>query len=151
MTRRLLADGQRPTTVGTFFSLGHSTIVIITCVVVAATASEFSSHFDDFEKVGGVIGTSVSAAFLIVLSIMNVYILYKLVIQLRSIVYDGPLTGEEQEPWIGAGWLTTIFKRLFKFIDRCVDTPCFTTTAEFQTLKSILGPGRCTLSESYSG
>lgn len=27
MTRRLIADGQRPTTVGTFFSLGHSTCV----------------------------------------------------------------------------------------------------------------------------
>lgn len=31
MTRRLIATGQKPVTVGTFFSLGHSTIVIITC------------------------------------------------------------------------------------------------------------------------
>ena len=30
MTRRLIASGQRPVTVGTFFSLGHSTIVVIT-------------------------------------------------------------------------------------------------------------------------
>lgn len=28
MTRRLIADGQRPVTVGTFFSLGHSTSVL---------------------------------------------------------------------------------------------------------------------------
>lgn len=27
MTRRLIASGQRPVTVGTFFSLGHSTFV----------------------------------------------------------------------------------------------------------------------------
>ncbi|TAQ86703.1 hypothetical protein B7494_g4970 [Chlorociboria aeruginascens] len=38
MTRRLIASGQKPVTVGTFFSLGHSTIVIITCIVVAATS-----------------------------------------------------------------------------------------------------------------
>jgi len=31
MTRRLIATGQRPVTVGTWFSLGHSTIVVVTC------------------------------------------------------------------------------------------------------------------------
>ena len=31
MTRRLIASGQRPVTVGTFFSLGHSTFVCSTC------------------------------------------------------------------------------------------------------------------------
>lgn len=30
MTRRLIASGQRPVTVGTFFSLGHSTFVFST-------------------------------------------------------------------------------------------------------------------------
>ena len=31
MTRRLIASGQRPVTVGTFFSLGHSTFVLSSC------------------------------------------------------------------------------------------------------------------------
>jgi high-affinity nickel-transport protein len=44
MTRRLLAGNpkSRPVTGGTWFSLGHSTIVIITCIVVAATAAGIS-------------------------------------------------------------------------------------------------------------
>jgi len=38
MTRRLIAMGSRPVTVGMWFSLGHSTIVVSTCTVVAATS-----------------------------------------------------------------------------------------------------------------
>src|SRR6478609_2065749 len=52
MTRRLIASGQRPVAVGTFFSLGHSTIVIVTCVVVAATSGALRDRFDDFQRVG---------------------------------------------------------------------------------------------------
>ncbi|KAK0126981.1 hypothetical protein ONS96_006544 [Cadophora gregata f. sp. sojae] len=118
MTRRLIADGQRPTTVGTFFSLGHSTIVIITSIVVAATAAAVSDRFGSFSKVGGIIGTSVSAAFLIILSILNMWILWKLCVQLETIIEKG----EERtpDPWDGAGGgpLFRVFKRMFKFIDR---------------------------------
>lgn len=46
MTRRLVSLGQRPATVGTFFSLGHSTIVVVTCVVVAATSGALRERFD---------------------------------------------------------------------------------------------------------
>lgn len=90
MTRRLIASGQRPVTVGTFFSLGHSTIVVVTSIVVAATAAGVSKRFDSFSKVGGIIGTSVSAAFLILLGIMNAYILYKLLAQLRTVIHLQP-------------------------------------------------------------
>ncbi|KAJ5605551.1 hypothetical protein N7510_008332 [Penicillium lagena] len=85
MTRRLLATGQRPVTVGTFFSLGHSTIVIITSIVVAATAAAVSSRFGSFSTIGGIIGSSVSAVFLILLGLMNGYILYKLIKQMQKV------------------------------------------------------------------
>jgi high-affinity nickel-transport protein len=120
MTRRLLATGQKPVTVGTFFSLGHSTIVIITSIVVAATAAAVSSRFDKFSTVGGIIGTSVSAAFLILLGIMNAYILYKLHKQLQKVL-DLP-EGQEDEAWKieGGGLLFGVLKRMFKLIDRYV-------------------------------
>ncbi|KAL2834108.1 high-affinity nickel-transport protein-domain-containing protein [Aspergillus pseudoustus] len=118
MTRRLLATGQKPVTVGTFFSLGHSTIVIITSIVVAATAAAVSSRFDKFSTVGGIIGTSVSAAFLILLGIMNAYILYKLYKQLQKVL-DLP-EGQEDEAWKieGGGILFSVLKRMFRLIDR---------------------------------
>ncbi|PYH43108.1 NicO-domain-containing protein [Aspergillus saccharolyticus JOP 1030-1] len=118
MTRRLLATGQKPVTVGTFFSLGHSTIVIITSIVVAATAAAISSRFDSFSTIGGIIGTSVSAAFLILLGVMNAYILYKLYRQMQKVL-DLP-EGQEDEMWKieGGGVLFKVLKRMFKLIDR---------------------------------
>ncbi|KAF2456475.1 high-affinity nickel-transport protein-domain-containing protein [Lineolata rhizophorae] len=117
MTRRLIAAGQKPVTVGMFFSLGHSTIVIITSIVVAGTASAVSSRFDDFSRVGGIIGTSVSAAFLILLGLMNIYILYRLVRQLQRIIASGP-DEEQQFSFQGAGVLFNILQKAFRLIDR---------------------------------
>jgi nickel/cobalt transporter (NiCoT) family protein len=116
MTRRLIASGQRPVTVGMFFSLGHSTIVVITSLVVAGTAAAVSSKFSAFSHVGGIIGTSVSASFLLLLSAMNGYILYKLLQQMRSLIrceVDG-------ESWKiqGGGCLFRIFKGLFRIVDK---------------------------------
>ncbi|KAL2005438.1 hypothetical protein VTN00DRAFT_2649 [Thermoascus crustaceus] len=118
MTRRLLATGQKPVTVGTFFSLGHSTIVIITSIVVAATAAAVSSRFDRFSTVGGIIGSSVSSAFLILLGIMNGYILYKLIKQMQKVL--SLQEGEEEEAWKieGGGCLFSVLKKMFKLIDR---------------------------------
>ncbi|KAK0276540.1 hypothetical protein LTR35_010403 [Friedmanniomyces endolithicus] len=62
MTSRLVASGQRPVTVGTFFSLSHLTIVIATCIIVAASSAAISDRFGAFSDVGGIIGGSVSAA-----------------------------------------------------------------------------------------
>ncbi|CAF3471595.1 unnamed protein product [Fusarium graminearum] len=130
MTRRLIASGQRPATVGTFFSLGHSTIVIVTCIVVAATSGALRDRFDGFQHVGNIVGTSVSASFLIILCIGNGWVLYKLVQRLRAILQDRRdrvhLEGfAEEETQIqdhfaleGGGFLTRVFKRLFRVIDR---------------------------------
>lgn len=118
MTRRLIAAGQRPVTVGMFFSLGHSTIVIITSLVVAGTAAAVSSKFDDFSRVGGIIGTSVSASFLLLLGIMNIYILWKLVAQMRRLVRCEPGTEQDEFKIQGAGVLFGLLQKLFKIVDR---------------------------------
>jgi high-affinity nickel-transport protein len=126
MTRRLIASGQRPATVGTFFSLGHSTIVIITCIVVAATSGALRDRFDNFSHIGNIIGTSVSAAVLIILCVGNGWVLYKLVQRLKEVLADQrrqQLEGEDpivqdQFALEGAGFLARVFKRLFRVIDR---------------------------------
>ncbi|KAI7765329.1 hypothetical protein LZL87_009858 [Fusarium oxysporum] len=130
MTRRLIASGQRPATVGTFFSLGHSTIVIVTCIVVAATSGALRERFDGFQHVGNIVGTSVSAAFLIILCVGNGWVLYKLIQRLQAILQERRnqvrLEGfVEEETQIqdhfaleGGGFLTRVFKGLFRVIDR---------------------------------
>ncbi|KAI1194742.1 NicO-domain-containing protein [Nemania serpens] len=134
MTRRLIASGQRPVTVGTFFSLGHSTIVIITCIVVAATAGALRERFDGFQYVGGIIGTSVSAVVLIILCVGNGWVLYRLVSRLREVVREpdshGPAedageTGAGDDDQAvrdlqldGPGFLANVLRKFFRIIDR---------------------------------
>jgi high-affinity nickel-transport protein len=119
-TRRLVASGQRPVTVGTFFSLGHSTIVIVTAIVVAASSAAISDRFDSFADVGGIIGSSVSSAFLIILGTMNAYILYKLTTALRAAIRS-PIGHEQTNSatlFVGGGCMTTLLQSLFRLIDR---------------------------------
>ena len=135
MTRRLIACGQRPIAVGTFFSLGHSTIVIVTCIVVAATTGAVRDRFDDFARVGGIIGTSVSAAFLIILGVGNGWVLFTLCKRLKTVlrehrerrrrVEEGEdLRAEEEQDALnnlqleGAGFLARVLRGVFKMIDR---------------------------------
>src|SRR2546427_813231 len=75
VTRKLMQDGSRPVTAGLFFSLGHSTVVVLATIGVAATASAFHDELQDLHAVGSMIGTSVSAAFLLIIAAMNVVIL----------------------------------------------------------------------------
>ncbi|KAI8677493.1 hypothetical protein LRP88_09481 [Fusarium phalaenopsidis] len=127
MTRRLIASGQRPATVGTFFSLGHSTIVIVTCIVVAATSGALRERFDGFTRVGNIIGTSVSAVFLIILCIGNGWVLYQLVQRLKVVLQErrqrSGFDAEESQiqdhfALEGGGFLSRVFKKLFRVIDR---------------------------------
>lgn len=118
MTRRLLASGQRPVTVGTFFSLGHSTVVIITSIVVAASSAAISDRFGSFSDVGGIIGSSISATFLILLGIMNTWILYKLYTSLQRAIAS-PIGQESLElSFEGAGFMMGFLRKAFKIVDR---------------------------------
>lgn len=134
MTRRLIASGQRPVSVGTWFSLGHSTIVVITCIVVAATSGALRQRFDGFQRVGNIIGTSVSAAFLLILCAGNSWVLYRLVKRLQELlrkqreesIRESDEVGVAQEEDVaagqldleGAGFLARLFRNLFRIVDR---------------------------------
>jgi high-affinity nickel-transport protein len=94
-TRKLMADRKRPLSVGFFFSLGHSTIVVaIGAGIVIAEKSVYSavSHgHSSLEQFGGVFGTIVSAAFLYLIALLNVIILagiFKVFLSMRRGEYD---------------------------------------------------------------
>ncbi|CAK4072658.1 unnamed protein product [Aphanomyces euteiches] len=73
VTRNLLQRGQQPVTVGLFFSLGHSSVVILMSLVVIFSASYFDSHIDDSKAIGAIIGTVVSATFLCLIGLLNAF------------------------------------------------------------------------------
>ena len=124
MTRRLIAMGSKPVTVGTWFSLGHSTIVVITCIVVAATSGALEQRFDGFERVGNIVGTAVSAGVLILLGIGNAWILFKLIQKLKEVlnmeVNEDATLGLSNGDFSleGGGLLTRPLKKVLKVVDR---------------------------------
>src|SRR5436309_4328724 len=75
VTRKLMQENKRPVAVGFFFSLGHSTVVVLASSAVAATAAAFKEQLEDLHAVGGIIGTMVSAAFLLLIATINVFVL----------------------------------------------------------------------------
>jgi nickel/cobalt transporter (NiCoT) family protein len=75
VVRKLMQEGKQPFAVGFYFSLGHSTVVVLAVVVIALTATAIQDQFASFMSVGGTIGTSVSAAFLLTIGVANLFIL----------------------------------------------------------------------------
>ncbi len=64
VVRKLMQNGKSPYSVGFFFSLGHSTVVVLASVAIATAAIAMQGRLDAFHNVAGAIGTSVSALFL---------------------------------------------------------------------------------------
>ncbi|WIX79189.1 HoxN/HupN/NixA family nickel/cobalt transporter [Amycolatopsis carbonis] len=82
-TRKLITDGQRPLSVGFWFSLGHSTIVFGLCLLlsfgVRALAGQLEDDGSTLHQTTGLIGTSVSAVFLYLIAIINLVALVGIV------------------------------------------------------------------------
>lgn len=94
-TRKLMADGQRPLSVGFYFSLGHSTVVfglaLLLSVGVKAVIGPVKDDASALHHYTGLIGTSVSGAFLLLIAIINIGVLastLKVFRQMRSGTYD---------------------------------------------------------------
>lgn len=113
--------------------------------MVAATAAAVSSHFDSFSTIGGIIGSSVSAAFLILLGLMNAYILFKLIKQMQK-VFD-LAEGQQDEAWKieSGGLLFSILKKMFRLIDRYATGPVALLLPSANHFSAL---GKCILSES---
>jgi nickel/cobalt transporter (NiCoT) family protein len=119
VTRKLMQAGQRPVAVGFFFSLGHSTIVILASVAVAATATAFKDRIEGYHAVGGVIGTCVSAAFLLLIALVNIVILarvYRTFVKAKA----GRRVGDADLDDImsHSGFLARLFRPAFRLVTR---------------------------------
>jgi len=82
-TRKLMADGKRPLSVGFFFSLGHSTVVfglaLLFSLGVKALAGQVETDGSTLHGVTGLVGTTVSGTFLYVIAALNLVVLVGIV------------------------------------------------------------------------
>jgi nickel/cobalt transporter (NiCoT) family protein len=119
VTRKLMQEGKRPVGVGFMFSLGHSTIVVVGSAAIAGTALALQHRVDAVKNIGGVIGTSVSSFFLLVIAIVNLIILrsiYRAFVRVRR---GEPYTDEDFDMLLGnRGFLARLFRPMFQLIRR---------------------------------
>jgi nickel/cobalt transporter (NiCoT) family protein len=119
VTRKLMQEGKRPLAAGLFFSLGHSSVVVLATIAVAATAAAFKDQLDDIHAFGGMIGTAVSAAFLLVIAAINVVILVQVYRTFRRVKNGGPYVVEDLDLILAkSGFFARLFRRLFALIER---------------------------------
>jgi high-affinity nickel-transport protein len=85
VTRKLMQDGRRPISVGLFFSLGHSTIVIGLTGAIALAAVAVKGRLPWLESAGAAIGTSISALFLYAIAAINVVVLIEIYRSFRRV------------------------------------------------------------------
>ncbi|MFJ9927992.1 MULTISPECIES: HoxN/HupN/NixA family nickel/cobalt transporter [Streptomyces] len=120
-TRKLMADGQRPVSVGFWFALGHSSVVIAMAALVAGGAQLAGTLMNDGSRthqVLGTVGTTVSGGFLYLIAALNLVALVGI-----ARVFKAMRAGRYDEAELEAhldsrGFMNRILGRLTKSIRR---------------------------------
>ena len=121
-TRKLMADGQRPLSVGFFFSLGHSTVVFALAFLLSIGVKTIVGPVQDdssaLHHYTGLIGTGVSGFFLYLIAAINIIILVgilRVFAQLRRGAYDEAALEDQLN---NRGFMNRFFGRIMKSITK---------------------------------
>jgi high-affinity nickel-transport protein len=141
-TRKLMADGRRPLSVGLYFSLGHSTVVfglaLLLSIGVKAIIGPVQNDASALHHYTGLIGSGVSGTFLLLIAIINIGILggtVQVFRNMRSGIYD---EAELEDQLAKRGLMNRIFGGLMKSI---------TTPRQMYPVGVLFGLGFDTASE----
>jgi len=119
VVRKLMQEGRRPLAAGLFFSLGHSLSIAVAVAAIAAAALAVQGRFSDLQAIGGIVGTGVSAFFLLAIAVINLVILrgvWKSFLRARR---GEPVAEQELELLLsGRGLLSRLFRPLFRMVSR---------------------------------
>jgi high-affinity nickel-transport protein len=119
VTRKLMQTGKRSVSVGFFFALGHSTIVVLASLGVAATTAALQTRFTALRDVGGLIGTSVSAFFLFAVALANIAVLGGVYRTFRRVRRGGAYVEEDFERLMAQrGLLARLLRPLFRLVTK---------------------------------
>jgi high-affinity nickel-transport protein len=121
-TRKFMSEGKRPMSVGFFFSLGHSSVVVALTVLLGlgarALGGQVRNNNSSLHHYGGLIGTMVSGGFLYLIATLNLVVLVgivRLFVQMRQ----GRFNDAELEKHLNArGFMMRFFGPLARSIDQ---------------------------------
>ncbi len=141
-TRKLMAEGKRPLSVGFFFSLGHSTIVFVMAVLlgfgIRALGDQVKNGSSSLHRITTIFGTGVSGLFLYLIAALNIVVLVSIV-RIFLDMRRGRFSHEELERQLNQRGL---MNRFFGPLSRRIDTP-----AKMYPIGMLFGLGFDTASE----
>ena len=121
-TRKLMADGQRPMSVGFWFSLGHSSVVFVMVFLIALGVRALSQGIDDesstLQQAAGVWGTSISGAFLLLIGLINLAALIGIVQVFREMRHGRYDEAELERQLDKRGFLNRILGRVTRAVTK---------------------------------
>ncbi len=120
-TRKLMADGKRPVSVGFWFALGHSTVVVLLAALIAAgtrEAAALTGESSNTHQTLVVVGTGASGLFLYLIGLLNLIALVGI-----AKLYRAARAGEHDEALLDdalakRGFLNRLLGRLTRSISR---------------------------------
>ena len=119
VTRKLIQDGKRPVTVGFFFSIGHSLVLLIGTAIIAVAVMGLQQGFDRFNDIAGIIGTIVSGTFLLVMAIMNLVIARSVYRTYRHVRGGGQYDDDSFNILLNnRGVVARLLRPLFRLVDQ---------------------------------
>ncbi|MCC3773694.1 HoxN/HupN/NixA family nickel/cobalt transporter [Streptomyces sp. UNOB3_S3] len=120
-TRKLMADGQRPVSVGFWFALGHSSVVVLlTLLVTGGTrlAGTLMNEDSTTHQTLGVVGTTVSGGFLYLIAVLNLVALAGIMRVFRA-MREGRYDEAELEKQLDSrGFMNRVLGRFTRSISR---------------------------------
>jgi len=116
-TRKLIQQGKPRFTVGTWFSLGHSTIVFGLIATIVFVTRTVISQIPVLQNWGAIAGTMISGAFLWIIGLLNLLIVFG-VYSLFKQARQGRMNEVQLEEYMAnRGFLNRLFRPLFKFVN----------------------------------
>ena len=118
VTRKLMQERRRPVGVGFFFSLGHSTVVVALSVAIAVGAGVVKGQLPAMQRIGALVGTSVSAGFLLLVAAINFVVLVDIFRAFRSARRGDAFSDRGLNDMLDQrGLLGRFFRPLLKIVD----------------------------------
>ena len=121
-TRKLMADGKRPMSVGFWFSLGHSSVVFVMVLAIAlgvrALARGIDNDSSSLQQITGVWGTSISGGFLLLIGLINLAALIGIVQVFRRLKHGQYDESELERQLDKRGFLNRILGKVTKAVKK---------------------------------
>jgi len=118
VTRKFMQESRRPLSVGFFFALGHSTVVVAASLVVYFATSAAERRIDAIKNFGGGVASSISAFFLIGIALVNVAILRNVWRAFQRAVKGELPVKEATQPFLLASPGSRILRPLFGLLSK---------------------------------